>query len=169
MNWLDATVLILAAFFLLMGVWKGFLKMILRFGALAASVVTAKIFGSTLGSLILPALIKSDSSIGERLSVDTLQKLNGSIATVVGTLLLFLVLYLLLRLLARAISKAAKKSDGVGAVDRILGAALGLVFALGAIYTLAFGVHLAAMLGSLFDFSDIYDAVDSSLLFKYFF
>ncbi len=165
MIWLDIVTLAIAAVFVFIGIFKGFAKMVFRFGALALSVVLARIFGTLLGKALFPEIVKSSS-----IPAQTLENINASIAGVIGTVIVFIVVFIISRLLARFISKSLTKNCVVNLTDRILGGAAGLVFALGAIYLFAFCVNVYASTISLINTSsDIYDVIDSTLIFKYLF
>ena len=161
----DIAALLIAAVFVIIGFWRGFVKSSLRLAALLASFVLARLFGGAVGRMLVPELVKSD-----RLSEQTLQKINSSLASVIGTVLVFAVLLIVLRLIARLIAKITVKSFGGKAIDKLLGALLGLVFAVAAIYSLAFVVDLVAIALSLIAPSvDIYSLIENSVIFKYFF
>ena len=99
MTAVDIFALVITGAFVLVGLWRGFVKSSLRLCALIVSVIIARLFGGALGRALLPNIIKSDS-----ISSETLAKINGSISSVIGTLIVFIALYLLLTLLAKLIS-----------------------------------------------------------------
>lgn len=170
MNGFDIAVLVITGIFVLIGVWKGFVRMALRLGSTVAAVILSRMFGGMLGELILPAIIGSDSAIGARLPSSALDNVNRSISVTVGTLLIFVVAFIVFRLISGVIARAVTGGIKRRTLDRVLGAIFGFVIALGAIYALAFIVDIIAMTVIFIDpSSDIYDIIGSTKIFKYFF
>ena len=170
MTGFDIAVLVIAGIFVIIGIWKGFLRTVLKFGASILAIFLARLFGTTVGNTLFPQIIKGDSALGSRLSSGTLDNINASIAGTIGTAILFVVLFILFRLIASIVSKAVLKALNSGPLDRILGALLGLVLAAGVVYALALAVDIVAVVITFIDPSnEIYDIVNSSLIFKYFF
>ncbi len=164
MNWLDIITLVIACAFIAICAWRGFLKIILRFGALILSVVCAKIFGSILGNALFPSIIKSDS-----IDTSVLAKINSSVATLLGTVILFVILFIVLRIVASLVAKAMTGKEFAKVTDKLLGAAVGIVFALGVLFMFVSALHIVGMVTSFFGSNMIYEAVDASLFFKFFF
>lgn len=165
MTAVDIFALVITGAFVLVGLWRGFVKSSLRLCALIVSVIIARLFGGALGRALLPNIIKSDS-----ISSETLAKINGSISSVIGTLIVFIALYLLLTLLAKLISKITVKGFIGKLADKLLGALLGLFFGIAALYSLAFVFDIIAAVVSLaVPSADMYFVVEDSVIFKYFF
>lgn len=151
MTGFDIVILVMTLTFVGIGIWKGFARTLLRFGAAVVSLIVARLFGGMLGEALLP-------------------KGNEYLATLLGTFIVFATLYLILRIVIKILSK--KINDGFKSrlIDKILGGCLGFLLAIGAVCTLAYAVDLVAALLLLFDSPwDIYDAVESSVIFRYFF
>lgn len=166
----DIAVLVIAGVFVLIGIWKGFLKTVLSWGAWLLAALLSRMLGSWLGNMLLPELIKGDGALGEKIPAATLENINSSIASTVGTVILFIVLLIVFKLVAKLIAKAVVDGFKTKWLDKLLGAVLGLVLAVGAVYALAFVVDIVAVLISFVAPSvDVYGAIDSSVLFKYFF
>ncbi len=161
----DIFALVIVGAFVLIGLWRGFVRSSLKLCALIASIIIARFFGAALGRALLPEIIKSNS-----ISSGTLEKINTSISSVIGTLAVFAVLYLLLSLLARLISKITVKGFAGKLTDKVLGALLGLFFGIAALYSLAFVFDIISAVVSLVAPSaDMYSVVENSVIFKYFF
>ncbi len=164
MNWLDIVTLVIACAFVAICAWRGFLKIVLRFGALVLSLICAKIFGSVLGNALFPSIVKSDS-----MDAEVLADINSSIASLLGTVVLFIILFIVLRIVATLVAKALTGKELAKAADKLLGAAVGVVFALGALFAFVSVLHIVAMVMSFVGSNVIYEAVDASLFFKFFF
>ena len=166
----DIAVLVIAGIFVAIGLWKGFLKAVLGWGAWLLAALLSRMLGGWLGDMLLPELIKGDGAIGSRLSSDMLDNINRSIASTVGTVIIFVVLLIAFKLIAKVAVKAVINGFKAKWLDKLLGALLGLVLAAGAVYALAFVTDIIAVLLSLIAPSlDIYGAIDNSVIFKYFF
>ena len=167
---LDIITIIITGLFVIIGIWKGFLKTVLKFGAAFFAVIIAKLFGGRVGLMILPEVIKSDSGIGSKLSEATLLNINTSIATIIGTALLFIVLFIILRIIAGIVAKAVVGGLKSKGLDRILGAVLGFVLSVGAMHVVALIVNFVAVIMTFINpSSDIYAVIDRTVFFRFFF
>ena len=170
MTGLDIVILAIALVFVIVGAVKGFIKTLLRLGAAVFAIIVARMFGYLLGEALFGDLLSRRSPLAENMSPATLRSVNVSLSTLLGGLIIFLAVYILLRIIIRLTAKRLTDSFCGGLIDRLLGACLGLLLALGAIYALACVIDLLAIVLSICGSSfDIYDAVESSTLFKYFF
>lgn len=170
MSVFDIVTLAIAGVFVIIGFLKGFLKLVLKFGVAVLAVVTARLFGSGLGRMLFPNLIKSSSSIGARFSTSSLENINASIATVLGTLIVFAVVFIVFKLIAGIVSKAVSNGFKSKLTDKILGMVLGLALAAGIVYAFAFAVDIVAIVISFIHPStDIYELINDTVIFKYFF
>ena len=166
---LDIITLVIVGIFVIVGIWKGFLKTVFKLGATFFAVILAKFFGAPVGRMLLPEVIKSDSGLGSKLSSNTLANINSSISSIVGTLILFIVLFIILRIISGILAKAFVKGFRSKTLDRLLGAVLGLVLAAGVIYVFALVVELFALAITFIDpSSTFYSAIESTVIFKYF-
>lgn len=170
MTGFDIAVLVIAGIFVIIGAWRGFLRTVLRIGASVAAVILSRLLGGALGIALFPELIGADSAIGQRLPSTALDNVNRSLAVTIGTLAVFILALIVLRLVVRAIAGIALKDFKSNAVDKLLGAVLGLLIALGAIYVLAFAIDvIAVVITFVAPSSDIYEIIEGSVIFKYFF
>ena len=150
-NVLDIATLAIFVLSLIICIWKGFLKIILKFGALAIAVILARFFGSAIGGTFF-------------------SKLDESLATVIGTVIVFVIFYVVLRLIFAVIRKAVTSAQGVGAADRILGAVLGIIIAFSTVFLLAEILRIAVAVASMFDAQpSLLDAIEDTRLFRIFF
>lgn len=164
MNALDIISLVIIGVFVIIGIWKGFLKLLLRFGALILSGILAKLLGPWLGQKLLPSLLET-----ERLSNEMLSRVNSMIGSVVGTVLVFVVSLLILRLLARIIAKALTKETRVGIFDRLLGAIVGCFAGVAVLSLFAMLVNACMIVVALiYPETGFFDVVENTVIFKYF-
>ncbi len=170
MTILDIVLLIITAVLVIVGFCRGFIKSILHLGATVLALIGARLIGGALGREFFPEIISRSSPIGSGMTSARLNDVNASLATILGALVVFLVLYFVLKLILRMISKRFDGNRDVGIINRLLGAALGFVMALGTIYAFACILDVVAIVLTLIGSDwDIYEAVDSSVIFKYFF
>ena len=166
----DLITLIIAGIFVIIGIWKGFLKTVFKFGAAFLAVILAKFLGDPFGRLLFPELLKSDSAIGSKLSSATLEGINASLSSTLGTLILFVVLFIILRIIAGILAKLIVKGFNSKGLDRVLGGVLGLILAGGVIYVFALIVNIVALVMTFINpASDIYTVINNTVLFKLFF
>ena len=166
----DIITLVIMCIFVVIGFWKGFLGSVLRFGATLSAIILAKMLGGTFGSMSMPELISENSELGSKLSSSALDNINSSLATTIGTILLFVILLMAFRIIASAVSKAVIGGLKSKTLDRVLGAILGLVLSVGVVYAFAFAINLVAMIMTLADPSaDIYSVINRTVIFRYFF
>ena len=146
--------------------WKGFLKTVLKLGAPVLAALGARFFGRPLGELLLPELIEKPPS---GMSAATLERLNGTISSVVGTLLVFIVLFIAFRLLAGLLAKIVKKVTRTSVLDRAAGAVFGLLIGFAVAVVLAEALEIVAAVGTFIspEFS-LFEMMEDSMLFKYF-
>ncbi|MBE6596140.1 MAG: hypothetical protein E7641_00575 [Ruminococcaceae bacterium] len=165
MNVFDIITISICALSVLICVWKGFLKIALKTGAIAIAAIVAKFVGPMLGEKFIPDIFKASG----KMSASAADKINETIATVVGTVVLFVVLFILLRLISGLIAKAVTKVTHTGKADRIIGGIFGLILAVAVVFLFAEGVKIYAAIATAIkpDYA-IFDTLESSLIFKYF-
>lgn len=165
MSVFDMITLAIIGIFLIIGIWKGFLKLLLRFGAWILAAIIAKSFGGSLGKLLWQNWIQSES-----LSADVLNIINFTIASVLGTTILFIISFIILRFLVNLIGKAVKNTLHIGLLDRILGALAGLLAGCAVVCLLAIVINILTLIASLVN-SDtmIFYEIEDTVIFKYFF
>ena len=165
MNVFDIIVIASAALFIAIGVWKGFLKTVLRLGAAVVSMILAKLLGPVVGGLI-PDIDKG----GAGLSSETANSINGAISSVVGTAVVFILLFIVLRLLAKVLAKLITRMTGTTRLDRIFGGVFGLLVAVSFVFLFAEAFKIVATAVTLVSpDSNIFEYASDSLVFKYFF
>ena len=162
-------IITIAVFFVatIVCVWKGFLNILLKLGALVIAVIVAKLFGKAVGEACFSDLIGGS---GGKLDGMLFDKINESLVTIMGTVLVFAAIYILLRIIFFFVSKLLKKAEGLTVLDRILGAVFGLVTAFGLVCVFAVMVRVVATVAVYIDPSSaIFDTVEETVIFKYFF
>ena len=166
MNIFDIIALIVFLVSIVICLWRGFLKTVLKLGAPVLAAICARFLGRPLGGILLPKLIQKPPS---SMSADTLERLNGTISSVVGTIIVFVVLFIAFRLLAGLLAKTVKKITGTSVLDRVLGAVFGLLIGFAAVVLLAETLEIVAMIGTFVypEFS-LLEIMQDSVLFKYF-
>jgi uncharacterized membrane protein required for colicin V production len=166
MQVLDIITLVVFLAALAVCVWKGFLKILLKLGALVIAAIIAKIFGKAVGDIWFSGLIKTS---GEGMSAELLEKLNASIAVVIGTVVAFVIFYIVLRIIFHFVAKLVKKLAGVSTLDRILGAVFGIVVALGFMFVFSEAVRIVATIATYINpESTMFEVIESTAIFKYF-
>ena len=147
--------------------WKGFIKTLFKLGAFVIAAIVAKIFGDSIGELWFSDLISSsENAIGPAM----LDKINESLATVIGTLIVFLIFYVVLRIIFSVVAKIVKKAVGITAADRILGAVFGVVLAFGFMFVFCEALRIAAtVIAYVNPDVSLFEIVEESVVFKYFF
>ena len=166
MQILDIVTLAVFVLAMVICVWKGFLKILLKLGALVIASVIAKIFGKSVGGLWFSNIIKTS---GEGMTGEVLEKLNNSISAVIGTVVVFVIFYIVLRIIFHFVSKLVKKMAGVSTVDRILGAVFGIVMALGFMFVFSEIVRIVATVATYINpDSTMFETIENTLIFKYF-
>lgn len=166
MNVFDIVTLAVFVVSVIICVWRGFLKTVLKLGAPVLAALGARLLGRSLGKLLLPDLIKKPPS---GMSVDSLSRVNETIASIVGTVIVFVVLFIVFRLLAGLIAKIVKKVTKTSVLDRVVGAVFGILIAFAIMIVLAEALEIVATIGT-FIYSEIslFEMMEDSVLFKYF-
>lgn len=166
MNALDIITLLVFAVAIAICVWKGLLNILLKLGALIIASIAARIFGSSVGDIWFSDIIKNS---GEGMTGEVLGRLNDSLSTVIGTILVFVIFYIVLRIIFYFVSKLVKKALGVSALDRILGAVFGIVVAFGFMFIFSELVRIVATVVTYIDPSSaIFETIENTVVFKYF-
>ena len=167
MNPFDIITLVIFALALVICVWKGFLKILLKLGALISAVILAKMFGSAVGDLWFSGLIKGSDN---GMSGAVLDKINESLAIIIGTVIVFVIFYVVLRIIFSVVAKLVKKASGVKVIDRVLGAVIGIVVALGVMFIFTELVRVTATVVTYINpDSAMFATIEDTLVFKYFF
>ncbi len=160
MNIFDCIGMALIALFVAVFAFKGCKKLIFKFAAFAIAMIFAKLIGQKFGHFLLSDFIKLD--IGE-LS----DKVNGTIISVLGTLILFLLLFVFLRLIFKVVEGKFEKSIQSVIVDRICGALVGFVLGVAVVFVFTEIVSIViTIVATIKCDTEIFDIVDNSIIFK---
>ena len=169
MTWLDIMVFLIVWISVFIGSWKGFLRTVLKIGAGVFAAVFSGLFGGIIGLVLFPKIIGSDSTLAVNISDASLEKINRTLAETIGIVLLFMIVFIIFRIIAGFIAKVVRRNDKISVIDRVLGAAFGLVISVGIIYTFAFAVNVTAAIITLISpQATLYTAIENSMIFKYF-
>ncbi len=150
MNTFDIISIIIFALFIIICAFKGFMKILAKWGAFFVAMACAKPLGSYLGVLLL----------GNAL---------GSFAPIIGTVLTFILLYIACRIIFGFLAKLITKALNSGAVDHILGAIVGAVGGIATVYLFAFVCEIIMIVVGFFDSgADIIINIQQAEILKYF-
>ena len=154
MNGLDIISIVILILFVVIGAFKGLLKIVSGWGALFAAIFLSKLFGGLLGEKLL-----GDSF--------------GAFAPVVGTVVCFIILYILLRIIFGSLAKLIKKALQANTLDHILGAVAGAVIGLAVIFVLALLLEVFFAVASVFNpnadvVKSLSELAEESFILKYF-
>ena len=141
MNFFDILAFVLLGIAILVCAFKGFLKIFLKFGAFVIAVLLSKTFGRSVGSMIIPS---SFDITGGRVSYADAEAINSTLASLLGTVLLFIVSYIFLRLIFAVIRRILKKGLNLGVPDKIIGACFGVLVGGAIVYALFEAIGLVA-------------------------
>ncbi len=169
MNILDIITIVIALGLVVSCLWKGLLKIALRFGALIVSGVVAWLVGPAIGERFFSNLIKEGTFSVEALTGEMLQYVNEAIGVILGMTVSFIVVFIVLRVVVKYLSKLLKKITKTSVIDHLLGGLFGLLAAFVLIILFAKVVNVVAAVTVLVDpSSEIFDMIDSTVFFKYF-
>ncbi|NIT13840.1 MAG: hypothetical protein GTN99_06270 [Candidatus Dadabacteria bacterium] len=112
-NWLDITVLIIIIVFMIIGLFRGFVRQVFSILAIAGGIIVAMMFFDLMGGVLVQK--------------QYLQ--NHSVANVIGFILIMLVSYIIIQLLGWIVIKLIGTLQ-LNWADRLGGGVLGGVFAL---------------------------------------
>lgn len=124
MEFFDIFAIAVLAISTLIGIWKGFLYTVLKFGAFFLSAAVSKPLGVWISDLLCEELLSDIISAEVLLFAIEL----------LGVVLVFVIVFLLFRILAKIFSKAFNKLFKSKKVDRLFGAAVGLCIGCGALF-----------------------------------
>ena len=126
MNWVDYVFIVILAFSLLMGLWRGFVQEAISLAALIAAFVLTTFYASVVAGWLVPVI---DSPIGRSVLAHVLVFASVLIA---GALVAWL--------LARVV-----RSAGLSGFDRMLGAAFGVARGLLVLAVIALAIQLTSL------------------------
>ena len=149
MNVFDIIAIVIFFLFVLICMFLGLLKILSKWGAFFAAMILSKMFGARIGTILLGDV-----------------PVIGSIAHIIGTVLLFIVLFFLCRIILGALAKLITKLLNAKVLDKILGAIVGIAGGLATVFLLAFLCEILVSVVSFFnpDAGIIHMINDTSIL-----
>ena len=152
MNAFDIIAIAIFVLFVVICAFRGFLKILAKWGAFFAATILSKLFGAKVGLLLL-----GDVNI------------LSSFSHIIGTVFLFVVLFFVCRIIFGVVAKLITKALGTKAIDKVLGAVLGVVGGLAAVFLFAFVADFIVAIVSVFDAdANIVHMINSTSILKYF-
>ena len=152
MNIFDIIAIVLFALFVIVCAFRGFLKILSKWGAFFAAMIFSKMFGARVGALIfgeIPVL--------------------SSFSKVLGTALLFVVLFLACRIIFGLLAKLITKVLKTEAIDKVLGMLVGIAGGVASVFLFAFVLEFFVSLVSIFNTdAEIVHMVNDTSILKYF-
>jgi len=154
----DIVTLVILGLGLLYGIWKGFLKLVLKVGAFFLAIIVAKPLGNLISSSFIDGLFNGNK----------LEEILQFIVSIVISIVLFIILYILFRIIARVIASALNKLFDSKKIDKVIGAIIGLVIGGGIVFLLAtvleFAQAIVSSLGIYVEWLDF----SETFLFRFF-
>ena len=152
MNLFDIIAIAIFVLFVIVCTFSGFLKMLAKWGAFFAAMILSRMFGARVGEYLLG-------------DVDFL----SSFSNVIGTAIVFVALFFAGRIILGLLAKIITKASGTGAIDKLLGAVLGVVGGVAAVFLFAFVSEFIVSVVSLFDANaNIVHMINDTSILKYF-
>ena len=127
MSTLDIIAIVLMVIFGLLGAFTGLIKKVGKLGASIAAFAVAFFIASPLNGLLGDTVFFQDTVVGwfgDNVAT------AGIVSLIVIFIVVYIVVYLLIRKIFKAISELVHKSKFLGFIDKVLGAALGVLNAL---------------------------------------
>lgn len=156
MDFFDIFAISVLAVCTLVGIWKGFLYTVLKFGAFFLSVIVSKPLGALVSKLLREELLSDIISAEALLFVIEL----------LLVIFVFAIIFLVFKFFAKMFSKAFNKLFKSKKVDRLFGAVLGLCIGCGALFL------IGLLIGEINAFADVVgiDRIDcgETFLFRLF-
>ena len=150
MNIFDIIAIIIFAVFVLICTLKGFLKILAKWGAFFAAMLLSKPIGSYLGEAFLGESLKS-------------------FAPILGTVVMFILLYFVCRIIFGLLAKLITKVMNTGVLDHILGAVVGVLGGVAAVFLFAFACDVIEVVVSFFnENAEIVTNLGNSEILEYF-
>ena len=165
MNALDILCLVIISASIVICTLKGLKKIIFKVCAFFLAMLLAKLFGFKVGDLVIPELVKDNKLFGSEMA----KKINDSIASVVGTIIIFIVSFVILRLIFKIVEFKLGSSMQSIVINRLLGALVGLFAGVAVVLLFTEVVNIIASVSAFVDQGDVFfDAIDNSVIFKFF-
>ncbi len=165
MNALDILCLVIISASIVICTLKGLKKIIFKVCAFFLAMLLAKLFGFKVGDLVIPELVKDNKLFGSEMA----EKIDDSIASVVGTIIIFIVSFVILRLIFKIVEFKLGSSMQSIVINRLLGALVGLFAGVAVVLAFTEVVNIIASVSVFVDQGDVFfDAIDNSVIFKFF-
>ena len=142
MEFFDMFALLVLAVSTLVGIWKGFLYTVLKFGAFFLSVIVSKPLGALVSTLLCEELLSDIISAEALLFVIEL----------LLVIFVFAIVFFVFKLFAKMFSKAFNKLFKSKKVDKLFGALAGLCIGCGALFL------IGLLIGEINAFADVIGA-----------
>ena len=144
---------------------KGLKKIVFKICSFFLAMLLAKLLGFKVGELVIPELVKDNKLFGSEMA----KKINDSIASVVGTIIIFLASFIILRLIFKVVEFKLGSSMQSIVINRLLGALVGLFAGVAVVLVFTEVVNIVASVAAFIGQGDIFfDAIDNSVIFKFF-
>ena len=154
----DIVTVVVLGLGLLYGIWKGFLRLLLKAGALFLAIVLARPVGNIVSAKFVDGMFAGNP----------FEEILQSVASIVVSIVIFVVLYILLKLLAKLIASAVNKLFDSKKIDKVLGAIVGLVIGCGMMFLIATAVEFANAVVTSLDISVDWLDFGETFLFRFF-
>ncbi len=165
MNILDIICLVIIAASVIICTLNGLKKIIFKICSFFLAMLLAKFLGFKFGNFILPEAIKDNQLFGAELS----EKINDSIASVVGTIIILVVSFIILRLIFKVIEFKLGSNLQSIVINRLLGALVGLFAGVAVVLAFTEVVNIVASVAAFINQGDVFfDAIDNSVIFRFF-
>ncbi len=160
MNILDCVGIILIISSVAICVFKGFKKIIFKLAAFAIAMVLAKFIGQSFGNLLLSDFIKFDiGSVSD--------KVNNTIISILGTLIVFVLLFVFLKLIFKVVEGKFEKNIQSVIVDRLCGALVGFVLGVAVVFVFTEIVSIVlAIVATIKRDASVFKIADNSMIFR---
>ena len=154
----DIVTLVVLGLGLLYGIWKGFLRILLKIGALILSVILAR----PLGNFI------SDTFVAGFFEGNRLEALLTFGASLLVTVAVFIILYILLKILAKIIASSVNKMLSTKKIDRVIGAIAGFAMGCGVMFVLGTVLEFMSAVATSLDIYVSWLDFGETFLFRFF-
>ena len=154
MNIFDTICLVILAFFAIIFAIKGLKKIVFTILSISIATFVSRLVGGKLGVSLLPKLINNTN-----LNEATLEKINTSLASVIGTVVAFIICFIIVRLIFKIVEFKIGTSVKSRILNHLLGAILGLIMGVGFVFVFSIAIDVVEIAVTFVD-------PDSSLLEK---
>ena len=152
MNVFDIFAIVIFALFVIICTFRGFLKILSKWGAVFAAIILSKIFGARVGDMLFSEV-----------------PVVNSFSNIIGTMLLFVVIFFLCRIILGALAKLITNVLNATAIDKVLGAIIGAIGGTATLFLFAFLSNILVLVVSFFSpEANIINMVNEAYILKYF-